>query len=315
MVLIATIMIVLAFWGLTRSTAHTAASIHQHIFHELPPHLVFVHTYASASAYTNVRANEVATALSPDYAALAPYRVEVDDLDEVKAKIPFEAYRTHPDPWDTGYQTVDHFLLAMYSKQRVTEMIQNSGITPTMVVFVRPDMRYLSSVRPLLEYAAPDAWVIPSFHLYSGFNDRFCIAAPSNYLVYGRVFDLLLGYSRKKSLHSETFYADWAKVNRIRIVYAPSSFVFQRVRLNGETDTRDLLLHEAVHHKYNNDTDARHVDLHNGIVRHMPVRHPFAFRIVHGVSPVRKPTGVVLGNVGVVNVPTFRSNFVRVVPR
>lgn len=308
-------MIVLAFWGLTRSTAHTAASIHQHIFHELPPHLVFVHTYASASAYANARANENATALSADYATLRPYRVEVDDLDEVKATIPFEAYRTHPDPWDTGYQTVDHFLLAMYSKKRVTEMIRSSGVTPTMVIFVRPDMRYLSSVRPLLRYAAPDAWVIPSFHLYSGFNDRFCIASPLNYLVYGRVFDLLLGYSRMKPLHSETFYADWARANRIRIVYAPPSFVFQRVRLNGETDPRDLFLHEAVHHKRRNDAEPRHVHLDNGIVRQMPVRHAFASRLVHGVPPVRKPAGVVLGNVGVVDVPTLHSSFVGVVPR
>lgn len=300
-------MIVLAFWGLTRSTEHTAASIHQHIFHELPPHLVFVHTYSSGTTYVNARANENATALSADYAALAPYRVEVDDLDEVKTKIPFKAYRTHPDPWGTGYQTVDHFLLAMYSKQRVTEMVRTSGVTPTMVIFVRPDMRYLSSVRPLLVYAAPDAWVIPSFHLYSGFNDRFCIASPSNYLGYGRVFDLLLGYSRKKPLHSETFYADWARANKVRIVYAPPSFVFQRVRLNGETDPRDLLLHEAVHHKRRNGADPRHVHLDNGIVRQMPVRHAFTIPLGYGVPPLRKPARVVLLNVEVVHVPTLNS--------
>ena len=280
-------MIAVAFWGLTRSTQYTAESIQRHVLAHLPQHRVFLHTYSSNTPYRNARAGESASHVQADYAALRPYKVQVDDIDEVKARIELTAYHGQPDPWGTNYESVDNFVLAMYSKSRVTEMISSSGLDIATVIFVRPDVRYLSAVPPLLTLAGPDAWVIPSFHLYSGFNDRFCIASRSNYTVYGNVFPLLLRYSKMKRMHSETFYADLALAAGVRVVYAPPSFVFQRVRTNGQTDPRDLLLHKPVHRVRRQTANAGQVQLHDGIFGNLPRRKSFLARgFVDGVSLV-----------------------------
>lgn len=237
-------MIVVAFWGLTRSVRHTAESIQRHIYAELPPHLVFVHTYASSSAYRNQRAGEAAGSLQADVAPLKPFRAAVDDLEETRRRLNLAQYRSQPDPWGTDYEAVDNFVLAMYSKYRVTQMIRESGINPEKVIFLRPDVGFTSSVRPLLRLADPTAWVIPNFHLYNGFNDRFCVASAQNYALYGGVFPFLRAYSQKKPLHSETVYADLAKTAKIRVVHA--AFFFYRVRLNGEVDPKDVAFKDAV---------------------------------------------------------------------
>ena len=237
-------MIVVAFWGLTRSVRYTAESIQRHIYDQLPPHLVFVHTYASNSAYSNKRANEAAGSLQADVAPLKPFRAVVDDLDDVKRRLNLAQYRSQPDPWNTNYETVDNFVLAMYSKYRVTRLIAESGLPIDKVIFLRPDVGYTSSVRPALALADRTAWVIPNFHLYNGFNDRFCVASAQNYKVYGGVFPLLLEYSKKKPLHSETVYAEIAKSAKIRVVY--TTFFFYRVRLNGEVDPKDVAFKEDV---------------------------------------------------------------------
>ena len=237
-------MIVVACWGLTRSIRFTAESIQRHIYDQLPPHVVFVHTYASNSAYRNVRANEAAGSLQADVAPLKPFRAAVDDLEDVKRRLNLAQYRTQPDPWNSNYETVDNFVLAMYSKYRVTRLIAESGIVPDKVIFLRPDVGYTSSIRPVLALAAPTVWVIPNFHLYNGFNDRFCVASADNYKIYGGVFPFLLGYSLKKPLHSETVYAELAKSAKIRVVYAP--FFFYRVRLNGEVDPKDGAFKDSV---------------------------------------------------------------------
>ena len=292
-------MIALAFWGLTRSTFYTFESIRKHIFSQLPPHFVFVHTYSSNEPYLNERANESSSSIAPDYEHLQPYRVEIDDVDETKLLLDLPRYHSQPDPWKTNYATVDNFVLAMYSKQRVTEMVAKSGITFSSVIFLRPDVRYLTSIKSFLHLVSPNTWVIPSFHNYNGFNDRFCIASPTNYRAYGCVLALLLPYSKRKPLHSETFYAEWAKTLRIELVRIP--FFFQRVRMSGETDPKDLFMDNAVRHISAQPAHPQNVELHDRVDRHLPVRspvrHPFALRFRDRVPFVRKPTGVVPFNV------------------
>lgn len=237
-------MIVLAFWGLTRSIAYTAESIRKHIFEQLSNHAVFVHTYATNTPYRNVRANEFAPFVDANVRPLHPYKCVIDDMDHVKQMLNLPQYHSQPDPWDNNYETLDNFVLAMYSKYRVTRMIQESNLNPATVVFLRPDVLYTASIQSVLALASPRAWVIPNFQLYNGVNDRFCVASASNYLHYGCIFPFLLVYSRKKPLHSETVYADFAKSRHIPLIYA--DFFFQRVRLHGEIDPKDRILPMAV---------------------------------------------------------------------
>ena len=280
-------MIAVALWGLTRSTPYTYESIVRYIYNQLPQHYVFLHTFFSSEPYENGRAGERADeGIKADYALLRPYQVEVENLDEVKRTIDFKAYYTHPDPWNSNYQTVDNFILAMYSKQKVTEMIRKSGIEFKTVIFIRPDVRFLSSIGPLMQLKRRDSWIIPSFHLYSGFNDRFCIASEDNYLQYGCVFPLLLPYSRSKELHSETFYATLARRHHIFVQYASLAFVFQRVRIDGTTDLRDLLLDKVKGHVSGQNTDAHNIHLNDRIFRNLPVGKTFTAHFRNRIPPV-----------------------------
>jgi len=272
-------MIVLAFWGLTRSTQHTIESIVKNIYSELPVYKVFVHTYSSKKVYANRRAGESAFEIKPEIDCLNPWKAEIDDLDAVKQKLNLEKYHLQPDPWNTNYETLDNFVLAMYSKMRVTAMIAESGLPFSKVIFLRPDVVYRTNIRDALLAATDEnAWVIPNFHLIRGFNDRFCIASTSNYMHYGCVFPLLLEYSKRRPLHSETFYADYATSLRIRIVRVP--FLFQRVRMNGRIDPRDLsLFKDSIEKVRRNAANPKHVKLNDAVFRHLMVRpairHPF----------------------------------------
>lgn len=225
---------IVAFWGLTRNMAVTSESI-ERVRACLPPHVAFAHTYRSTRPYVNKRAGESSENVAPDLERLRADHVEVEDLDLVKKMLNLPSYRSHPDPWGTNYETVDNFILAMHSKKRVTEMILKSGIKVEKVVFMRPDVRYLNSITK--EMLSMDGWVIPNFHLYSGFNDRFCIASAETFRVYGNIFDVLKSYSLRYPLHSETVHAYVSKTQAIPVHYAP--FYFQRVRMDGRVDERD----------------------------------------------------------------------------
>lgn len=226
---------IVAFWGLTRNMAATVESI-ERIRASLPNHIAFAHTYHSNSAYMNRRAGECSINIVPDLERLRADHVEVEDLDEVRRKIGLLKYRTNADPWKTNYETMDNFILAMHSRRRVTEMIQQSGIQVEKVVFMRPDLRYASTINK--DMLDKDGWVIPNFHLYNGFNDRFCIASKETFPVYGNMFKYLMPYSIMYPLHSETVHAYIAKAMQIRVHYA--NFKFQRIRMDGSVEKRDI---------------------------------------------------------------------------
>ena len=68
-------------------------------------------------------------------------------LAEISKKLNLTRYRRHPDPWGTNYNSVDNFILAMYSKSKVTRMIKRSKIDFDYIVFLRPDVRYLDDLK------------------------------------------------------------------------------------------------------------------------------------------------------------------------
>jgi hypothetical protein len=227
-------MIVLAFWGLTRNMKMTSESV-ERIRAALPAHMAFAHTYASVVPYVNRRANEESASIVPDVERLRADAVEVEDLEAVKRGMCFTQYRSHADPWGTNYETMDNFILAMHSRQKVTSMIMRSGVKVDKVVFMRPDLLYKTLITP--EMLDKDGWVIPDFHLYNGFNDRFCIACARSFHVYGNIFTFLKTYSIMYPLHSETVHSFISKSFKIPLYYAP--FRFQRIRMDGSVDVRD----------------------------------------------------------------------------
>jgi hypothetical protein len=163
--------------------------------------------------------------LKPDY-------LKIDDQNTIKKRLHLSKYRSHKDPWNTKYNSVDNFILAQYSKYQLVSMIENAGHYD-YIVFIRPDCLYLDPLKiEFLKKATPTTIVIPNFHLNGPyqFNDRFAITTSETYKKYGTLFTSLLEISKEQPLHSETVMGEYMK--DLTVVRIP--FWFSRIRINGE---------------------------------------------------------------------------------
>lgn len=228
--------IALAFWGLTRSLKYTLPSIKSNILDILKLHnlTIFLHTYKFEGKYNNPRAKEDSILLDfEEYKLLNPDFIEIDNQDDIKTMLNVNEYKQKPDPWKTNYVTVENFICAMYSKSRLVYMINASRIQFDYIIFLRPDVKYLNPIKiSFFGIANEKTIVVPDFHRYSNFNDRFCIATHKNGLVYGDLFKFMLEYSKQNQLHSETFQNYYiTKIFKLSVKFIP--FYFNRVRADG----------------------------------------------------------------------------------
>jgi hypothetical protein len=230
----------IGFFGITRSLKYTIKSINENILDILKENNIeydiYIHTYYLTN-YKNIRTGEILNDYEIDneeYKLLNPDFVEIDNQENVKKKINLSLYRTHKDPWETNYNSVDNFILAQYSKLRLTKMIYESRKNYDYILFMRPDCLYINKL-PIYDFNLinDNSIIIPNFHLYGNipFNDRFCISNKNTYKIYGEVFDLLLDISKNKPLHSETILGEIMSNNKLNIIKIP--FLFSRVRFNG----------------------------------------------------------------------------------
>jgi len=229
--------VALAFWGLTRSLKYTIDSINNKIINKLKEHgiqyKIFMHTWIVNSLYSNSRSKEYGIMLdNTEYNLLNPDYIELHDQNDFKQKINFKAFRTHKDPWNTNYETVNNFICAMYSKARCTQLIDKSNEEFDYIIFLRPDVLYLNDFDiNFLKKVDNNTICIPNFALHSNFNDRFCITNMKTYKLYGYIFNKLFYYSKYHPLHSETVHYKLMLTNSIKI--EKINFFFKRVRADG----------------------------------------------------------------------------------
>ena len=232
--------VALAFFGITRSLKYVINTIETNIFDILSKagivYETFIHTYSINGEYVNIRAKETHAKVNNDeYKLLNAKYVQVDDQDEIKNKLNLEQYRSKPDPWKTNYNSVDNFIIAQYSKMKVTSMISSNSSEPfDFIIYLRPDVSYLNELSiNFLKLCDDHQICIPDFHKYGPYriNDRFAICNMNNYKIYGNIFDQLLHLSRIMPLHSETIIGKLLLENQINIKYI--RFRFQRIRIDG----------------------------------------------------------------------------------
>jgi hypothetical protein len=246
--------IALGFWGLTRSLKFTIESIKANIFDVLHTNDIsfttFVHTYEFKSAYVNKRANEANINLDFDeYNLLTPDFVKRDDQDLIQKQLNMAQYRSHKDPWQTNYATVDNFILAMYSRYTLGKVIEESGKLFDYIIFLRPDVKYLNPLDTTIFQRIKSTDIcIANFHLGFKINDRFFIITSNNLKKFCGIFNDMLLYSKHNQLHSETFHYDILVKMKFTLVYL--DFFFQRVRANGEIAINDISLNKSVKSKF-----------------------------------------------------------------
>lgn len=233
--------IAICFWGLTRSLKYTIKSIHKKIFDILKKenieYKIFMHTYKVNSLYSNPRAKEYNIMLeNEEYKLLEPDYYTIDTQEEVAKNIDFTSYRTFKDPWNTNYKTMDNFILAMYSKKRLLELLMNTNEKYTHYLFIRPDVKYLNNFDvSWLQNIKNNEIFVPEFHYnYYKFNDRMALFTNDKILkLYSGIYYFMLEYSKHKPLHSETIHRDILMKHVDNINIKPIKFYFNRVRANG----------------------------------------------------------------------------------
>ena len=241
--------VALCFFGITRSLKFTIQSIEENIFNEFKNHDidfdVIMHTYEINSTYRNTRTKEVCENVDNDeYKLLNPKYVKIEDQDIIKEQLNLKQYRTHRDPWNTKYNSVDNYLLGLWSKYQLVQMIQETENEYDYILYIRPDCKYVQPINvDWLKLVQDNVIATPSFHLYGthSLNDRFAICNSKNYILYGNIFQSALEYSRKMPLHSETILGHHLCVlHKIKIEKV--KFIFQRVRINGNINLGDVSL-------------------------------------------------------------------------
>lgn len=239
--------VAICFWGLTRSLKYTLDSINNYIFDVFKinnvEYRIFMHTYTVHNKYNNSRAGEKDITLNnEEYKCINPDYVILDNQEEVKSSINFLQYRTRRDPWNNNYETMDNFILAMYSKKRLLELFQdNDDGSYTHFLMIRPDVKYLNNFDiNWLTRIKDDEIYVPNFGIfgsYGGFNDRMALMCNKKvFVLYNSVFDMMLEYSKKHRLHSESINRFNMNTNKIITVFIP--FYFNRVRANGYENTK-----------------------------------------------------------------------------
>ena len=137
-------IVAICFFGITRSLKYTINSIEEHIINVLNNNNIefktFMHTYQINSTYINKRTKEKCENVdNTEYKLLNPNYIKIDDQDTIKKNLNLKHYRTHPDPWDTGYSSVNNYILGQYSKLQVTKLLTESEQVFDYVLYVRPD--------------------------------------------------------------------------------------------------------------------------------------------------------------------------------
>jgi hypothetical protein len=235
--------VALCFWGLTRSLKYTLQSIEENIFSALKKNNViydiYLHTYTLSSFYVNKRAKEEGELDFNEYTLLSPNFVRIDNQDEVKKMLKLEEYRTFPDPWQTNYETADNSICASWSKFQLSSMIRESGKKYKNIIFLRPDVRFISPFNiNYLSLCTDNIFFTPDFHQFGGLNDRFFLSTHKNGLIYGDAFLYLKMYSKVKDIHSEKYLLFYlCCINKLKNL--PIKLYFNRVRMNG-SELKDI---------------------------------------------------------------------------
>lgn len=201
-------MIAFAFWGIPRAFDETKDSIIKFMKSFNMPYDIYFHTYQINGTYSNPRNKEYDIKIdSKVMLELHPKQYKIDIQEDIAKMLNFKKYYNKPDPWATNYNSVNNFILAMYSKHLVTQMIEESEITYKYIIYLRPDCIFKTMYYDgMLNDLCDNTILIPMKMVYGEyhFNDQFAITTNQNYKIYGNLFHELYEYSKEQMLHAET---------------------------------------------------------------------------------------------------------------
>jgi len=144
-----------------------------------------------------------------EHQLLKPAHLQLEQPMRCLSMYEFDAIKRFGDARRDRYQSLQNLVHALHSLKTVTRMALDEK--PDLVIFVRPDLRYLDSFAPALDVAVEaqsNSVFIPNWqHWRGGANDRFAIAT-SHYAAhaYGTRADQMMSYCEhyQEPLHAES---------------------------------------------------------------------------------------------------------------
>jgi hypothetical protein len=235
----------IGFFGLPRCMAKTLPSIHEALLEpagRLGTVCVRYHLYQQARV-VNARSNEEGALDVSNYDPFTAWSGQLESPEDVAESLGLDSIQAHGDFWNDGGRSLRNLLLQLHSLEQVTRQLR--GEDPDIVVFVRPDLRYLSSFEPALRAMGDPSTsrtvCLPFWQWAGGYNDRFAVCGRDAYETYGtrraRIADYLVRYPRRP-LHSERLLMFALETQRLAV--RPVSVQANRVRVDGREVDEDF---------------------------------------------------------------------------
>lgn len=228
--------IAVCYWGLTRSTSMVYQSHFENFFNVLREHHisydVFMHTWETKKKQ-RVWENEVTTPINyEEYKLLNPTFFRRDDQDDFTNNLDFNKYYyVGHEEWEPNL--VLNHLCALESLKRVTDMVLTSKRAYDFVIYIRPDVLLQNKliVSDFISIKKNDI-VIPDFHHWSGYNDRFAILRYESAPIYGNRIDGIVDFRQTQGcILSERYLKYTCMKNALNVILI--NFYFVRVRPDG----------------------------------------------------------------------------------
>lgn len=226
--------VTIIFYGLTRSLKKTIKSLKKNIFKPLNdeniPFQIYIHTY-DLNELTNERSGENKAKLdhNSDLNLLVELGVtketgknltiKVTNQENFLNSIRIEDYISHGDPWGHTNETVQYKslknLLCQLNSLRIISEIAIKR-QDDAYLFLRPDLLYVDKLDidviktceqfPIRNNKKKAGIVFtPPWSKNGGLNDRIACCSFESAKLYGLRFNNSKEYSKKKTLHSETY--------------------------------------------------------------------------------------------------------------
>jgi len=232
--------VAILFFGLTRSLPETIDAMKQNLFQPIldagMEYDIFMHTYIINGEYKNRWSNEdIKEYDNEQYKLLDPKYFITDIQEDILSKIHLDDYFTKLESW-TGFDgpltcyLIRNMILALKSKKRITEVLEEHIEEYDYVMITRPDLKFTDPIpwTEIYPTLTDTNIAIPSQEWWAGYNDKVCICKPNIGLYVGKLSDHLLEYSTHKSIVSERYFKDM--IDALDISVIPCELHFDTIR-------------------------------------------------------------------------------------
>jgi hypothetical protein len=236
--------IAICFFGITRNLKdHTLDSIEKHLMASVaeldPAYKKFGH-FNLVSRLSNPRSGEEDIAIDPnEFKLLNCDAVSHTDQSWLDGNLDFEQIQKYGDAWEDNFSSLKNLIRQLYSLNRVTELLLQTGQHFDLVIYSRTDLRFQSKVA--IPMVRPRTLYTPWFAKGGGLNDRFALGDLETMAIYGRRYSLMCQYCEEvgKPLHAERFLYWHGRRHRLRNVDL-MTIEFCRIRADGRVAPSDL---------------------------------------------------------------------------